>query len=48
MANESNDHHANLGGHDHSSHMDHAHHGGNINAMAVSATLHCLTGCAIG
>lgn len=39
------DHH---GGHDHSSHTDHAHHGGDINAMAVSATLHCLTGCAIG
>lgn len=33
---------------DHSSHLDHAHHGGDINAMAVSATLHCLTGCAIG
>ncbi|NYI99796.1 hypothetical protein HNR19_000495 [Nocardioides thalensis] len=34
--------------------MDHAthHHGhdphGNVNAMALSATLHCLTGCAIG
>ena len=39
------DHH---GGHDHGSHLDHAHHGGDINAMAVSATLHCLTGCAIG
>lgn len=26
--------------------MDHQH--GNMNAMAVSATLHCLTGCAIG
>lgn len=24
------------------------HHGENTNAMAVSATLHCLTGCAIG
>ena len=24
------------------------HHHGSINAMAVSATLHCLTGCAIG
>jgi hypothetical protein len=40
-------------GHDmagHSAH-DHAAHGhdmGNVNAMAVSATLHCLTGCAIG
>jgi preprotein translocase subunit SecG len=35
--------------------MDHAHHehgldhgNGNVNAMALSATLHCLTGCAIG
>jgi hypothetical protein len=29
---------------------DHLHHGeaGSTNAMAVSATLHCLTGCAIG
>ena len=33
------DHHA--GAHDH-------HHTGNVNAMALSATLHCLTGCAIG
>jgi len=29
---------------DHGSGMDH----GNVNSMAVSATLHCLTGCAIG
>jgi len=30
--------------------MDHSHHqmSGSTNAMAVSATLHCLTGCAIG
>lgn len=27
---------------------DHAHHHENTNSMAVSATLHCLTGCAIG
>jgi Domain of unknown function (DUF4396) len=29
---------------------EHQHHtmGGNANAMAVSATLHCLTGCAVG
>lgn len=27
---------------------NHTHHHENINAMAVSATLHCLTGCAIG
>ena len=34
---------------DHAEHAAHAPHGtGNVNAMAVSATLHCLTGCAIG
>lgn len=36
---------------DHVEHHEHAHHAhgtGNVNAMAVSATLHCLTGCAIG
>jgi hypothetical protein len=33
--------------HDHSSHTHHEH-GGNVNTMALSATLHCLTGCAIG
>ncbi|HRD60157.1 MAG TPA: DUF4396 domain-containing protein [Nocardioides sp.] len=36
---------------DHSQHLQHdhaGHHPGGINAMAVSATLHCLTGCAIG
>jgi len=27
---------------------NHAHHHGSINAVALSATLHCLTGCAIG
>lgn len=26
----------------------HSHHSGGMNEMAVSATLHCLTGCAIG
>ena len=37
------DHHA---GH---AHEDHGHHDmGGLNAMALSATLHCLTGCAIG
>ena len=30
------------------SHHDHSHQLGNTNAMAISATLHCLTGCAIG
>lgn len=34
---------------DHATHESHAHHQmGSTNAMAVSATLHCLTGCAIG
>ncbi|MFI5624865.1 DUF4396 domain-containing protein [Nocardioides sp. NPDC051685] len=32
----------------HGDHSDHAAHGGGVNAMAASATLHCLTGCAIG
>ena len=27
---------------------EHHHDHGNVNTMAVSATLHCLTGCAIG
>ena len=33
---------------DHTAHAGHAGHGGNLNSMAASATLHCLTGCAIG
>ncbi|NYI77979.1 DUF4396 domain-containing protein [Nocardioides panzhihuensis] len=33
---------------DHGDHGGHAGHGGGVNAMAASATLHCLTGCAIG
>lgn len=33
---------------DHGAHAGHAGHGGGVNAMAASATLHCLTGCAIG
>jgi Domain of unknown function (DUF4396) len=32
--------------HAHQQHAAHQH--GNVNAMALSATLHCLTGCAIG
>ncbi|MER7560369.1 DUF4396 domain-containing protein [Nocardioides sp. NPDC126508] len=32
----------------HGDYADHAAHGGGVNAMAASATLHCLTGCAIG
>jgi hypothetical protein len=39
-------------GHSHggtdSEHESHEHHAGNLNTMALSATLHCLTGCAIG
>jgi hypothetical protein len=36
--------------HQTSTHMDHGEHDamGSTNAMAISATLHCLTGCAIG
>jgi hypothetical protein len=36
--------------HDHNSGQlgEHAHHDMNVNTMALSATLHCLTGCAIG
>lgn len=30
------------------SHHNHNHHTQSLNSMAVSATLHCLTGCAIG
>ncbi len=33
--------------HEHHDH-EHGHHGGGLNGMAASATLHCLTGCAIG
>lgn len=39
----------NAGQHGHHDHGEHAHHvSGSVNAMAASATLHCLTGCAIG
>src|SRR5918999_3169138 len=34
-------------GHDHA-HHDHHDHGGSLNRVAFSATVHCLTGCAIG
>ncbi|MBO0608932.1 DUF4396 domain-containing protein [Myceligenerans salitolerans] len=34
--------------HDHGHHHGEDGHAGSLNAMAVSATLHCLTGCAIG
>jgi hypothetical protein len=33
---------------EHNAHQNHEHKESGINAMAVSATLHCLTGCAIG
>jgi hypothetical protein len=38
------------GGNDHAAHGQtaHEHMTGGVNAMALSATLHCLTGCAIG
>lgn len=38
------DHHR----HDHDHHEHREHGGASVNAMAISATLHCLTGCAIG
>jgi hypothetical protein len=34
--------------HEHGGQHEHAAHGMNVNGMAASATLHCLTGCAIG
>lgn len=36
--------------HDHSTHEHHSHHahGPSLNRTAVSATMHCLSGCAIG
>src|ERR687895_666837 len=34
-------------GHDHA-HHDHHDHGGSLNRVAFLATVHCLTGCAIG
>lgn len=33
---------------EHAGHGGHAGHAGSLNGMAASATLHCLTGCAIG
>jgi hypothetical protein len=43
------EHHSNHSqmNHDHASHHD-GHGGMNLNKMAASATLHCLTGCALG
>jgi hypothetical protein len=35
--------------HEHTEHAHHGHHhGGSLNRVAFSATVHCLTGCAIG
>ena len=34
--------------HSHENHQHHTHDTSALNAMAASATLHCLTGCAIG
>ena len=43
------DHTTHQGHPDHAAHAEHAGHPmGSTNAMAVAATLHCLTGCAIG
>ena len=35
-------------GHDHAGHSHHGHAGQSLNRLAFSATVHCLTGCAIG
>jgi hypothetical protein len=43
---EHDGHRAHEGHHDHGGH-DHAH-GGSLNTVAFMATVHCLTGCAIG
>jgi hypothetical protein len=34
--------------HGHSDHQEHEHHAPSRNRVALSATIHCLTGCAIG
>ena len=39
--------HRGHGHHEHAGH-DHSAHGGSLNRVAFSATVHCLTGCAIG
>lgn len=39
--------HAGEGPHDHEGHAQHAN-GGDLNRVALSATFHCLTGCALG
>ncbi len=47
MTDERHEHH-DMHGHE-PDHTAHSHHDmGNVNTMAISATLHCLTGCAIG
>ncbi|MFD8009653.1 DUF4396 domain-containing protein [Streptomyces sp. NPDC058955] len=51
MEHGAHDHHAGHTDHaDHTGHGDHAHHGGGTASWgtAAKATLHCLTGCAIG
>ncbi|MFI9813776.1 DUF4396 domain-containing protein [Saccharothrix variisporea] len=46
---EGHEHHEHHAGHqEHSAHEHHGHAGGASWGMAASATLHCLTGCAIG
>jgi hypothetical protein len=42
------EHHAQDGGHADHDHAHHDHAEGSLNRLAVSATFHCLTGCAIG
>jgi hypothetical protein len=47
--NEPREHHANRMNHDNHEHNEHESHGDmSLNKMAASATLHCLTGCALG
>ena len=42
------EHHAPDGGHADHDHVHHDHGDGSLNRLAISATVHCLTGCAIG
>ena len=44
----SHEHHEHAGHAHHEHAHDHGAHGGSLNRVALSATVHCLTGCAIG
>ncbi|HEV2903277.1 MAG TPA: DUF4396 domain-containing protein [Gaiellaceae bacterium] len=44
----SHEHHEHAGHAHHEHAHDHSAHGGSLNRVALSATVHCLTGCAIG